>query len=63
MKKSKVSKRKSGRIVIHVDESEAPKIRNEVHFHHIMTTHAHVIESKKHKKEKHKKDYSNEYYE
>lgn len=61
MKKSKVSKSKSGRIVIHVD-GESPKLRNEVHYRHIMTTHAHVIESKKHKREKHKKDYSRDCY-
>jgi len=57
----KIEKTQSGKIVVHLNVSDV-KMRNEVHLHHIMTTHAHVIESKKHKGEKHRKDYRRENY-
>lgn len=58
MKKPKFEKKPNGKgWVMHISAADLKLSRDEFHFHHQLTTRMQIIESKKHKKARYKKDY------
>ena len=61
MKKNRIRKTESGKIVVSVDFSSC-KVRNDVHFDNMTRMHTRVIGDKRRKDAKHKVDYKRCYY-